>query len=89
MRVRKQSACSQLLYEVTTRLPQRAYDVNSGEAFCAENQVMDVRCRTAGTHLPPAETGERVRCSVDEGLVCDSDFVCQDYELQVLCDCCE
>ncbi|XP_043237348.1 hemocytin-like [Amphibalanus amphitrite] len=66
---------------------RRAYDVSSGVGFCADNQVTDVRCRTAGTHLRPSETGERVRCSVSEGLVCDSDFVCQDYELQVLCDC--
>ncbi|XP_037075331.1 hemocytin-like [Pollicipes pollicipes] len=66
---------------------KRAYDASTGPAFCADNQVTNVRCRTAGTHLGLAETGEDASCTVQEGLVCHSDYTCQDYELQVFCDC--
>lgn len=52
--------------------------------------MIDIECRTAGTHIPAKATGLDVECSLERGLVCKSSSnqkTCPDFEIRVLCDC--
>lgn len=52
--------------------------------------MVDVECRTAGTHIPAKATGLDVECSLEKGLVCkasSNEKLCPDFEIRVLCQC--
>ena len=57
----------------------------NGTAYCQENMVSAIECRTVVGHKSPKATGQNVECSLERGLMCAGK--CFDYEIRVLCDC--
>lgn len=52
--------------------------------------MVDIQCRTAGTHISAKATGLDVECSLEKGLVCKASSnqkLCPDFEIRVLCQC--
>lgn len=52
--------------------------------------MIDIECRTAGTHISAKATGLDVECSLERGLICKSSSnkkMCPDFEIRVLCQC--
>lgn len=50
--------------------------------------MIDIECRTARSHIDAKSTGLDVECSLERGLVCNSDARrCPDFEIRVLCQC--
>ncbi|GAB6030548.1 hypothetical protein CHUAL_007413 [Chamberlinius hualienensis] len=65
-----------------------------GFTFCAVENMTAIECRTVATHKSYKETGQHVKCSLPDGLVCLNKEqphlkLCQDYELRVFCQCTE
>lgn len=52
--------------------------------------MVDIECRTAGTHISAKDTGLDVECSLERGLYCKASSnhkLCPDFEIRVLCQC--
>lgn len=52
--------------------------------------MVDIECRTAGTHIPAKDTELDVECSLERGLYCKASGahkLCPDFEIRVLCQC--
>ncbi|KAG8238941.1 hypothetical protein J437_LFUL000780, partial [Ladona fulva] len=59
-------------------------------AFCERSKIADIQCRAVGTGIRFDETGQNVRCNIEEGLVCnpsEAGSTCINYEIRVLCLC--
>lgn len=62
-------------------LPSLEILSNSGsEAICSLEDIVDIRCRTVGSHKDPKSTGQDVECSLERGLFCKGK--CFDYEVK-------
>lgn len=59
--------------------------------FCADSQIIDVRCRVIGQHEYGMYYGQKVTCDLNSGLVCNhrdqAKVACLDYEVSYRCDC--
>lgn len=58
-------------------------------AKCSFSQMVNIECRTVGTHIHPKKTGLDVECSLEKGLICKGDKgrKCPDFEIRVFCEC--
>ncbi|XP_044006095.1 hemocytin [Aphidius gifuensis] len=57
---------------------------------CTKDKMIDIKCRSIDGHLSPKETGLDVECSLERGLICQSngnELPCVDFEISVLCKC--
>ncbi|XP_034943572.1 hemocytin, partial [Chelonus insularis] len=57
---------------------------------CSKEEMIDIECRTVGSHKLSKETGLNVECNMEYGLVCQSNnniLPCEDFEIRVLCQC--
>ncbi|KAI8490125.1 hypothetical protein Bbelb_321950 [Branchiostoma belcheri] len=60
--------------------------------FCDDGMIVSVECRTADVnHIPSDQSGQKVICDIDNGLICSNDMnapeYCHDYEIRFFCDC--
>ncbi|XP_078600776.1 uncharacterized protein LOC144875877 isoform X3 [Branchiostoma floridae x Branchiostoma japonicum] len=58
--------------------------------FCDNGMIVSVECRTVDDHTPSDQSGQKVICSIDDGLICSNDMNtedCHDYEIRFFCDC--
>ncbi|KAK7066927.1 Mucin-5B [Halocaridina rubra] len=73
-------------------IPEKIEKSLTNHAWCEYSQIVDIRCRSVGTHKPHTEQ-YGVQCNVEKGLTChgkdnvDVDEACWDYEVSFLCDC--
>jgi hypothetical protein len=56
---------------------------------CGPEHIVEIKCRTVGSHIDYRKTFEPVTCDINNGLFCNGTEArpCSNYEVQVLCEC--
>ncbi|XP_049862899.1 hemocytin [Schistocerca gregaria] len=60
-------------------------NVYGQKGICSRTNVTEIECRAVGSELDHSDTGEKVKCNLEEGLVCKDG--CRDYEIRLYCSC--
>lgn len=62
----------------------------NGFGRCSPHEMVNIECRTVKDHISAKDTGLDVECSLEKGLICQSNNggkECEDFEIRVLCGC--
>lgn len=54
-------------------------------ARCSQDMMVDIECRTVGSHRNYKDLYQNAECSLEKGLECTGG--CDNYEIRVLCQC--
>uniref|UniRef100_T1JAC2 Hemocytin n=1 Tax=Strigamia maritima TaxID=126957 RepID=T1JAC2_STRMM len=69
-------------------------DLRSKYEFCKDEHILDIECRTVGTHLDYSDADQKwLKCDVKDGFEClhfeQTNYMCLDYEVRFYCYCLE